>query len=217
MSFEEIKKLVDSDNPEQRQRGIESLLQHYLSPDNQMLHRIAMREFFNQLRPLYTVEDVVSRAVVKIEKRLRKGTLKLINEKKFLSFVTQTIRLILLDLNTRKQLPTQPQGDESRTGGLDPADPRKGPRTAHLDADSSARLQAMLEELLPTDQWYLIRRHYFENATYEQLADEVLPPAPEPITNEVKKNRSDRIRMRIQRIREELKQREEDLLPYLES
>ena len=74
----------------------------------------------------------------------------------------------------------------------------------------------MLRELLQADEWFLIRRHYFEGASYAEIAQEILPAGPEPLTPEQIGNRADTIRMRIQRIRQELAEKEEDLLIFLE-
>ena len=97
--FDEFKKRIESSDKPQRSQWIQRFVAHYLEPNNDDLRRIARRQFFEQLRPLYTVEDVLSRVGEKLEKRLRTGKLQLMTEKKFLGYVTRMIQLTLMDIN----------------------------------------------------------------------------------------------------------------------
>ena len=166
---------------------------------------------------MYTVEDVLSRVGEKLEKRLRTGKLQLMSEKKFLGYVARMIQLTLMDINRLRPPSPAAQGlDTPSQGGPELVQGGKGPATLVRDQDAAAKLRAVLRELLQADEWFLIRRHYFEGASYAEIAREVLPAGAELLTSEQISNRADTIRMRIQRIRQELAEKEEDLLIFLE-
>ncbi len=218
LTFEDYKARIESADEETRVAWVQRFVASYLRPDNDTLRRVARRQFFDQLRPLYTVEDVLSRVCEKLERRLRSGKLRLSTEKKFLSYMTRAIQLTLLDFNRLQRLPAAPleaPGADSREG-RDLADPHTGPRTQFLDRAGQEELRQALRALLQPDEWYLVRRHYFEGASYADLAAEVLPPEDGPSGPDQLKNRSDRIRMRLQRIREEIAGKGEDFLPFLD-
>jgi hypothetical protein len=216
--FEEFKQVIESSPEPQRTQCVHEFVARYLQPENDTLRRIARRQFFEQLRPLSTVEDVLSRVGEKLERRLRTDKLRLTSEKKFISSVTRMIQLTLIDINRlRPGSPPAAHGLGSPDeGGSDVADRRKGPGSMVRDEDAATRLREVLRELLQADEWFLIRRHDFEGASYAEIADEVFPPAPEPPTPEQVRGRADTIRMRIQRIRQNLAEKEEDLLLFLE-
>ena len=212
--FDGFKRGIEANGPG-RDEIISRFVHHYLRPENDALRQMARRAFFEQLRPVYSIEDVVSRVGEKLERRLRDRKLRLETEKQFLSYVNRMIKLTLLDLDRLRRDPpklAEPLGD---AGGIDVAQGGKGPATEARDADAASRLREVLRELLQADEWHLIRRHYFEEATYAEIADEVLPPPEGPLSPEQARSRSDIIRMRIQRIRDELAKKEDDLLGFL--
>jgi RNA polymerase sigma factor (sigma-70 family) len=213
-SFDDFRHMIEAATAEERDACIERFIAHLLDPHNEVLRRIARREFFDQLRPLYTVEDVVTRVAQKLHRRLRSGKLRLLSEKKFHAYVTRMTRLILLDVNRLKRLPLDPNplGPASE-GGRDVPAGGKTPSGEVREAEDGRRLREVLREVLQPDEWYLIRRHYFEGASYAEIAAEVLPH--EPGTSPGDKNPEDRIRMRIKRIRDELCERHEELADFL--
>jgi RNA polymerase sigma factor (sigma-70 family) len=213
MTFDELKAKIESNDPQVRRAGIDTLYLHYLSMNNNTLRKIANQEMFQQLRPLYSVEDVLGRAMEKVRKRLENGRLQLRTEKHFLSYVTFTIRMIVLDLNRRQRLALI-DDDPMEVIGTKPGR-EEGVSTAFMEQEMKTLLLTLLEELLTTEEMYLIRRHYFESATYEEIANEVLRPAVEPLNAEEQQKRYDNIRMRIKRVRDKLKEHHEELLPLL--
>jgi RNA polymerase sigma factor (sigma-70 family) len=213
MIFEELKAKIEAADQKTRREGIDAFYLHYLSLSNDALRRIASREMFQQLRPMFSVEDVLGRAMQKIRARLEDGRLKLRTEKRFLSYVTYTIRMIVLDLNRRQKLAIADAGSDEILANQ--SDHQKGVSTVLMAQEAKALLLSLLEELLTTEELYLIRRHYFEGATYKEIADEVLRPPLEPLTPEVQKNRNATISMRITRVREKLNKHDEELLPLL--
>lgn len=218
LTFDDYRTRIETADDTTRVAWIHRFVGSYLSPDNDTFRRVARREFFDQLRPLYTVEDIVSRVCEKLERRLRSGKLHLTSEKKFLSYVTRAIQLALLDVNRLQRLPATPLESAGTASRADDnlVDPHTGPQTQFLNREGQEKLCQMLREMLQPDEWYLIRRHYFEGASYAEIAAEVLPPENGPLGPVQLKNRSDRIRMRLQRIREEIAAREEDFLLFLD-
>src|SRR5262245_15845728 len=200
--FEEFKARIQSSTGDERAGWVQRFVAHFLDPDNETLRRIARREFYEQLRPLYTVEDVLSRVGEKLERRLRTGKLALLSEKKFLGYVTRMIQLTLMDINRlqRLQMTTRDPVAAGGEGQGDLPARGKGPSTQVLEKEDAARLHQILRDLLHPDEWYLIRRYYFEGASYEQIADEILPPEPGPPSAERRDNRCNTIRMWIARV-----------------
>lgn len=208
MNFDELKARIESSEPTVRQQGLDDFVRHYLSESNPVLRTIASRAILDQLRPMFTIEDVVSMAMQKVRRRLQDGRLQLRSERQFLAYVTYTVRKIVLDLIRQRRLPIV-EGDP-RDLHAEKSDQGCGPRTLFMEKEANALLLNLLDELLTTEEMYLIRRHYFEGANYDELASELLRPTPGQ-----EQGRGNVIRMRINRIREKLKERDEELMPFL--
>jgi DNA-directed RNA polymerase specialized sigma24 family protein len=174
--FERIKEGLSSASPARKGELLDDLVLRYLPRVQQYAHRA----FFDQLRPMVTTLDVVSRVCEKLRRYVDQSRIELRTEEELLALLDRMTRQVMSDMARKAGRPRPVSLDDCGIDaqGRAPREPEdEGPSPSeHAQGREKEAQLAFLGELLrkhlPPDEAYLIVRHDLEGVSYDDLARE---------------------------------------------